>query len=236
MINAVEYNIFGSHDSIDIDIMFKVDSIPSLGECKQYCNYYDEEHSKTSPRAINSNLCVVVDGIVVDVFKGTVDEVNNMLFYTYDRHQQIYPRFVTRPVPRDIPTKANRALRGILSHLSKTTYREIVKAGLRGSMADRIDAARRIDFSGLGDFNSKNEKVEDYYKILAFQIGQTTGLFDGMEFYSKMGISAHYPYLTPLLYREKFDYGLLNYIVDEFLDLIESRIDNRDSIYEVLRK
>lgn len=229
------FNVFGSEDSLDFDVMLKVDEMPILAVCKSFCESYDR--SMTRVIETNSNLCVVKDGIVVDVFKGTVDEVNNMLFYTYDRHPQLHPCFVTRPVIRDIPTKANRALRGLLSHLSKTSYREVVKTGLRGSMADRIEALRKIDFNQISELDKNNSKLVDYYKTLAFQVGQTTGLInDGAEYYSKGSIAAHFPHLRELLYRESFDTGILNYIVDEFLDTIEAHIDNRENIYEVLKK
>ena len=236
MIETQGFNIFGSEDSTDIDIMFRIEKMPCLGDCQDHCFAYDLELSKDSPKEVNSNLCVVVDGIVTDVYKGTVDEVNNMLFYTYDNHRQTHQKFVTRTVPRDVTTKANRALRDILSHLSRTSYRDLVKAALKGSMADRIEAVRKINFDEINDLNKKDGNINDYYKILAFQIGQTAGLIEGMEFYSKSSLSTHYPHLRVMLYRLPFDIGVLNYIVDEFLDLIESKIDHRETIFEVLKR
>lgn len=37
---------------------------------------------------MNCNLVVVNDGILVDCFKGTVDELNNAILYTYGLHKQ----------------------------------------------------------------------------------------------------------------------------------------------------
>jgi len=231
-----EFNIFGSEDSLDIDIMYKVDKMPTLGECQEYCSLLDTEYSKNSAKEINSNLCVINDGIVVDVYKGTIDEVNNMIFYTYKNHAQLFPCFVERTIPRDVPTKANRALRGILSHISRTHYRDLVKTALKGSMADRIDAVREIDFNTIHSLNKNVSQLKDYHKNVAFQIGQTLGLFQGMELYSKKSISAHFPYLKEMLYREDFDVGMINDIVKHFVTEIESKIENRNHLYEVLKK
>jgi hypothetical protein len=102
-------------------------------------------------------------------------------------------------------------------------------------MADRIEALRKINFDEITSLNKNNSTIIDYYKIVAFQIGQTTGLFDGMEFYSKSSISAHYPHLKDMLYRQRVGVIFLNYTVDEFLNLIESKIDNRETLFEVLQ-
>ena len=66
--------IHGSENSTDLDVIYVVDELPSLQECKTFCSDKDE----------NRNLITVENGIVTSVYKGTPDEVNNSLLRTYN--------------------------------------------------------------------------------------------------------------------------------------------------------
>lgn len=231
------FNVFGSSDSTDFDVMIKVDEMPNVESCRILCEKYDKHFQNIiTNKEVNSNLCVVKDGVVAEVYKGTADEVNNVLYYTYDLHEQQCPIFVKMPVKRDIIVKVNRSVRSILSHLTRTQYRPLIKQALRGPLSERIAALRAVDFSTIDDLSKNNSNILDYRKVVAFQVGQCLGLFARIELYTKSAIAGQYPTLEPFLYRKDISNTLLGCIVSDFLDAVENNIDNRDSIYEVMKK
>lgn len=200
--------VHGSEDSIDKDVYYVFDELPEFGKCREFCSDKEE----------NRNIICVKNGIVSDCFIGTIDEVNNSLFDTYNLHEQEYPLIIEQKVPRDIIMKDIRATRGILSTISRTQYRNIVKDALRGSWSDRIDALGRIDFSQIDyDGIDKNHSGKDALKIIAFQLGQSIGLHEGIEFYTKSTISLFYKELEPFLYRKGGNLENINLYVDKLL-------------------
>ena len=83
------HQIFGSKSSTDYDIMFFVDTLGTIQESHEIISEIDKEYSEIySDKPVNSNICIVENGVVVDVFKGTADEVNNAMLLTYDYHEQ----------------------------------------------------------------------------------------------------------------------------------------------------
>ena len=101
----------GSKDSLDHDVYVIFDHIPSFKEAKSYCQ---------SLTGMNPNILVIQDGVVSWSFKGTEDECNNSLFYTYHLHEQDQEIPVTRIVERDLDLKLVRTVRGLLSYFSRT--------------------------------------------------------------------------------------------------------------------
>jgi len=166
--------IHGSEDSLDIDTYYIVDKVPSFQESKEFCDSIKDE---------NANLLELDnEGHVCACYKGTIDECNNSLFTTYNLHEQSYPLLIKSMVERDKWLKSLRAVRIILSHLSRTQYRKDVKAALKGSMYERIQLLKSIDLNAI-DFDSleHNQSGKDVMKIIAFQAGQTLGLLGGHE-------------------------------------------------------
>ena len=190
--------IHGSEDSTDLDVIYVVDELPSLQECKTFCSDKEE----------NRNLITVENGIVTSVYKGTPDEVNNALLDTYKLHEQEYPLLVERKVERDVHIKAIRAVRGILSHLSKSMLRPEIKNALRGSWSVRIETLQMIyDHFDEIDFDSlqNNMSGDDVKKLIAFQIGQVLALTDFAELYTKSEIASYFTDLKQYLYRNSTD-------------------------------
>ena len=68
-----------------------------------------------------------------------IDEVNNSLYYTYNLHKQDFPLIIKGPVERDIFRKDIRAVRGILSTLSRTQYRSDIKQSLKSGWNKRMN-------------------------------------------------------------------------------------------------
>ena len=221
----MKYNIFGSHDSIDLDVMVLVDQLPiSKIECAKLCEFYDSEFSKIYPnKKINSNICVIQDGIVIDCYKGDQDETNNMLIYTYHLHKQEFSPIVHRVVERDIELKIHRVYRTVLSFLSRhEDLRESIKFALRSSFKERYKVhCELIDFNHYIGLNLKNKfSTIEYFKTVAFQYGQLLGLFEKVELYTKKDIAENYPNLRSYLYRENSDGNNLNFyknITDKFV-------------------
>lgn len=202
--NLPPFQHFGSMDSEDMDIVFFVDILPpTIADCAAKCADLSVRYATlfSAEKKVNANLAVVENEVVVDVFKGNVDEVNNALFSTYHLHSQYYPSQIKRFLPRDLGLKCLRVARSILSLLTKTAEREAIKNALRGDICLKMSVLHTIDLRYIDWPNSKMPIV-DIKKMLAFQIGQSLALFEGKEVYTKSDIGAIYPALKPYLNRE----------------------------------
>src|SRR6218665_1710589 len=84
------YQIFGSENSLDVDLVFFIEKMPEtiagkLALSKELSQSID---SFFPGKEINANLAICKNGHLTEVYKGTTDELNNALFYTYDFHKQ----------------------------------------------------------------------------------------------------------------------------------------------------
>ncbi len=222
MRNLIRY-VHGSEDTLDLDVYYVFDEMPDFNECKRFCSENINE---------NRNIICVKDGYVSDCFIGTIDEVNNSLYYTYNLHKQDFPLIIKGPVERDIFRKDIRAVRGILSTLSRTQYRSDIKQSLKSGWNKRIEVLQEIDFNDI-DFENldKNHSGKDALKVIAFQLGQTIGLHEGKEFYTKSSIANYFKELEPFLYRKEANLNVLNEYVDKLLDyLYEIEVVDNDRL------
>lgn len=223
--------IHGSQDSNDIDIIYVLDRIPEFREAQELCAAGNEED--------NRNVMHISNGVVDYVFKGSIDEVNNAIYSTYDLHEQEYPLLIEHRVERDIPIKILRSVRIILSHLSRCQYRQEIKSALKGNWSQKMAVLNtlnlhEIDWS-LIEENSKMDALSTR-KTIAFQIGQTMALIFGHEFYTKNDIAKHYPLLRRALYREDSAYALygLNFMLKCFSGILRNIRVGEDNTGEVL--
>lgn len=198
----VVYQIFGSEDSTDLDVCFFVDEIGSIVHSKSVLDKLESDFVMSLGREVNGNLAVVKDGELLSCFKGTPDELNNALYLTYSLHQQDFPAQIKRLVKRDVYAKIVRCNRTIISYLSRTAIRKEVKAVLHKSEQDKLLFLQGLVLIDYDDFKKNGSKV-DVYKSFAFQLGQTIGLLEGKELYTKSGIGKCYPVLKSYLNREK---------------------------------
>lgn len=203
--------IHGSEDSIDLDVHYVFNELPSFKSCQEFCSDKNE----------NRNIITITNGIVNNCFKGTIDEVNNGLYYTYNLHKQEYPLLINRLVKRDTLIKYIRTLRGIFSYLSKTQYRSIIKYGLKSNWTTRIKILEEINWDNISDFNKSFSK-KDIFKVYAFQLGQSLGLHEEIELYTKSSISKQYPNLRKYLYREETNINDLLIYLNKFINIIKS--------------
>ena len=203
--------IHGSEDSIDIDVFYVFNELPDFKSCQEFCANKEE----------NRNIITIKDGVIDQCFKGTVDEVNNGLYYTYRLHKQEYPLLIERLLERDILLKDIRAFRGIFSYLSRTKYRQEIKDGLKSDWTTRIKILEQIDWNDIEDFGKTFNKI-DILKVYAFQLGKSLGLHEEIELYTKSSISKQYPELRKYLYREDTDMSDLLVYLDRFVKSIKS--------------
>lgn len=226
-----EFYLFGSEDSTDYDVLVSVDDIPQdISKAHNICKYYNNILSDIlTDKELNCNLGIFQNGELIKVFKGTVDELNNVIFYTYNKHNQFFPNPISKPIERDIDEKILRVARFIITFYSRTDLRAEIKSALRGDLLEKLEVLKKIDFTKMTDFPGKKEKKEDIYKVLAFQFGQVFSLIDGYEpdSYTKSGISKNYSDLSNLLKRGDItnsDLLTLNKYLNRFINLIEKKI------------
>jgi hypothetical protein len=177
--------IHGSPDSTDRDVVYLFDKLPPHKECVKFC------HGNTEDR----NMISLRDGVVYECYKGPVDEVNNALFHTIPMHEQSRPMPIARRVRRTIMPKLIGAIRSIFVKLRRTVLREIVLPGISGDFEHLLRSFEAIRFQHV-------ELDSDTAKHCAFQLGQTMGLIQGRELYTKGEVGEMYPPLLPLLRRE----------------------------------
>lgn len=227
-----KFYIFGSENSTDYDILVEVDEILPIEKSHDICKSFNFELSKIlKDKPINSNLAVIKNDRIVEVFKGTSDELNNVLFYTYDNHEQYFDNPIKEPIIRDIDEKILRVSRFIITFFSRTDLRVLVKSALRGDLKDKLKVLKSLDFVTMNDFSGKKEKIEDIYKVIAFQFGQVFSLIDGYESdsYTKNGVIKNYPDLKKILNRGVMkieDFKTLNSYLNRFINLLEEKIES----------
>ena len=217
--------IHGSEDSHDIDVCYVVEEQPSFQEAKAFCDADLTE---------NRNIITIKDGIVIGCYKGTVDEINNSLLDTYGLHPQEFPLLVTHRVERNKPLKYIRAIRIMLSHLSRSQYRPEIKSALRGTWKQRLDTLDNIDLSTI-DFSAlnKNLKDVDVLKVFAFQIGQCMLLSRDIEVYTKKTIADNLSALRPFLYRQPAkDITILDHALHFLINHIREDYMTRDLVVD----
>jgi hypothetical protein len=164
--------------------------LPSAQECKRFCSADPGE---------NRNLVVVREGVVVECYKGLPDELHNGLLRTVPLHPQGCVLPLGPAVERNIPLKVARAMRLILTRLTRSRWRAQVKAALGAlDVLALRDALAGVD---LRQLVAEPEVDADDRKSLAFQVGQTLALMGGVELYTKAELAAEFPDLAPLLGR-----------------------------------
>jgi len=233
----MKFQVFGSSSSQDYDIIVFIDSLKStIKENDILVKYYEEQLSSIfTDKPLNVNLGVLHNHKLISSYKGTVDEVNNACYFTYSLHKQIHPQYILQLVERDVYLKVSRTIRVLLSMISRTNYRTIVKKALiSNNITERFNCLKLIEYNTINGFG-KNLNVKDIFKVLSFQLGQTIGLLNGVELYTKESINEYFPELNSFLYRQDtLDMIILNKYLKYFLTLIENKLELIPN--EILRK
>lgn len=230
----IKFQIFGSKSSIDCDIIAFVDNLSNIDDNHKICKNIEEILLKKniSEKPLNINLGVLKNNKLIDVFKGTIDEVNNSLFYTYFNHIQFFDNHIKYVYDRKNDDckhkKILRCARVILSFFSRNTdFRKNVKNALRGDLIEKINVLKTIDYSINLNFGNKKQSVKDIYKTISFQYAQTLSLYNDIETYTKEDMIIVYPELYNLIYRKdinKHDLIFLNNINTKFIEICQTEL------------
>jgi hypothetical protein len=234
------YYLFGSENSRDYDVVVIVDSLEkTIDDNHSICKSHNDILSKIyTDKPLNCNIATIYDGYITSCFKGTVDELNNVLIYTYHLHNQQYPLLLNGLVERDKHEKIKRVVRGLLSYYSRSNYRSDIKQALRSDLIKRLEVLSKIDLSIYYDFKDKKEVYQDILKVFAFQYGQLFSLYDGYEAdsYTKNGIIKNYTDLEPFINRRsEIDLLVLEKYKKRLIELAIFEIQNMQNLYEKIK-
>lgn len=194
----------GSKNSVDLDIVYLFDHIPSQKECVEFVESKKDE---------DVNIIVVKNGIVIFSFRGSADETNNALLHTTKSFEQAWDLPTVAKIARIVPLKVIDTVTAICVVLRKIEMnRESMIEGLSSFDFDkRIKCLAQVDFE-------KCDLGKDEIKFIAFRLGQTLALMGGTELYTKDQIGTRYPGLSPLLNREQGNHcKILNSFLKDFL-------------------
>lgn len=216
MSSFVSYQVFGSKSSVDLDVCFFVERIGSVVENNEMLRYLISNSTFKQKKKVNGNLAVIEKGALIDCFKGTPDELNNSLFYTYHLHDQLHEQRITKLLERNLDLKLVRCMRTLVSYFTRTHKRTEAKAALHGYFKSKIDFIQSIALEDFDDFG-KNGTVVEVYKSMAFQMGQVLALMKGTEVYTKEAVVAEFPCLKSYLYREEASSNELQLILNELM-------------------
>jgi hypothetical protein len=174
-------------------------------------------------------LGIIKDYRLIQCYKGTCDEVNNSLLDTYDYHDQVHPQPIIFRLERDVDLKVLRSVRILLAFLSRTKHRVAVKKALYSNVHDMINVLRSIDYTTISDLGKRNVNILDYWKIVAFQLAQTLSLMEGIELYTKEGMTRYNYRLYNFINRQQLTSDDLSYIneyknyyLDKVVDYIQT--------------
>lgn len=231
----MKFQLFGSKTSIDTDIMVFVNELKSIDENHQYIKKLNNYFSKLY-KYPNINLGILYNGRIIETFKGTYDECNNSLYYTYENFNQIHGNFISSLYDRTEDEfkhiKLKRCLRFLISfHSRDNNLRLLIKSALKGLVNERLEVLKMIDYN-IHTFPKKKENIVDIYKTISFQLAQTLALFEGIEIYSKENAIQYYPELSKFIMREIGDKNVLNHYLNELIILTEKEIPKMLTLYE----
>lgn len=215
------YQIFGSKSSEDLDVCFFVDSLDGIRGNHEVVKMYKEQTVFNTSKPVNANLAIVRNGIIVENFKGSADELNNALFTTYNLHDQAYKNHIERLVSRNLESRIVRCARTLVGNFTRTDLRLQAKAALRVNVATQLEFLDTIKLKKYTDFG-KNGSIIEVYKTLAFQLGMTLALLNNKEVYTKEAIIKLFPELENYLLRKDQNSEALQKHLKLFITMVKS--------------
>lgn len=251
VLDLPRFQVFGSRSSQDYDVIVFVKEMSSVIDdnhrrIKILAEKLDVKFAELGwpSKVVNANIGVLRDGMLIRVFKGTPDEVNNSLYRTYSNHAQNHRNQIRKQFERTwsgnfyAQLKLKRCFRFILSFFSRIEeLRPVIKPAMKGDFNVRMDALVKIDMTRHTDFSGKNEDPRDIYKVIAFQLAQTLLLFRGIEIYSKEEVLEHYPALARPIKRQELrpeDLLFMNALVTQLIELGRHEVQfMRDPVEEI---
>jgi len=217
------YQIFGSENSLDLDICFFVETLSSINDNHKTVEKLIEVEAFKTLKTINANLAILKEGVIIDCFKGIPDELNNALYQTYHLHNQKHERKIKRIVVRNLELRIERCARSLVSYFTRTMLRQDAKTALKGSLQDKLLFLEQLQLSEFKTFG-KHGSVIEVYKSIAFQVGITLALFQDIELYTKKGIIEMFPEFKSYLLRASNGPEVLHKQLKLFVLLAKQRL------------
>lgn len=222
------YYQYGSNNSTDIDVIISIPSaVMPIGQelRKRFVRQLLDDFNLNW----NATLAVFEDGIMIDTIynKSWIDSLNNAFFETYKYHVQFFEIPVLKTVKRNKTLAIYKAVRTVLTFLTRTPLRTEIKPILKGvhPFYAKLDVLGAIDFNDFETFNQKNAPDVDIWKILAFYMSQNILLIErNIEVYTKNDVLVYYPELTPFILRQSItekDKTFLTQLKNEWLTAIK---------------
>ncbi len=200
----LKFNIFGSHDSTDVDAVVLMDDMPShVEDRKRLASKIGAEFGD----GWNVILARVDDGVIVDCTypKASPDSLNNALLHTYRLHEQEHPLFVSRKLKRNRILAIYKTVRIISTYLTRTDYRTHIRPTMnwRNDFKLKLTKLQSVNFNQISSFNQANMTDLDIWKTYAFYLWQNIALVrDDIELYTKADVLDFAgPVFEPYLYR-----------------------------------
>ncbi len=230
---GIEYYIFGSKDSLDTDVLIISPKWAVIEKDSDLIWSIIKENYLIKYPFIDEwkpNFISIVGGFVTDSIssKGSIDSVNNSLYETYSLHEQLFALPIKAKMKRDINAAVLRCLERIFTFYKHSPdnkeYYKSIPTDIKNGTADlnvRLARLNELDLNLTPKFKKGDEVGE--YKRIAFLIGQTISLLNGIEIYTKEDLIKHHEDLTDIINRVPINsYVILN----EKCKLLASSIRN----------
>ncbi|KFF05407.1 hypothetical protein [Flavobacterium reichenbachii] len=201
------YYIYGSEDSTDQDVIIiipKEEMPETQEERKNKVLFLLKEYNLNW----NATFAVIENGKITDTIytKSWIDSLNNALLETYFLHAQKHELLVREKHVRNKTLAIYKAVRTVLTLLTRTEYRTQIRPILKGihDFNLKLEALCKVDFTAVSEFNQKNTADADIWKIIAFYVGQNIALIENdIEIYTKKNLVKTFPDLEPFIYRKE---------------------------------
>ncbi|KAL0485330.1 hypothetical protein AKO1_002927 [Acrasis kona] len=206
MSKTIPFFRHGSHNSVDVDLLYLFDHIPPPKEAQNFI-FVGERLGE------DRNIFTIKDGVVNFCQVGIVDSMNNALLQTYPLHKQLFPLPIIQAVKRAVPMKINETIKNTLVKIRNAdNLRDIIVPAIKSYDFE----IRRQVFGGV-DFAGTTLDL-DTIKNITFRLGQTLALIQGHECFTKDDVIKLFPDMKPLIYREKdLDKNVMNKYKDIFM-------------------
>ncbi|GEM_PF-3304044 len=222
------YFQYGSANSTDIDVIISLTSA-DMPNTQEERKRFVKKLTKPFNVDWNATLAVFENGTMKDTIytKAWIDSLNNALFFTYRNHKQFWENPVIKKLKRNKTLAIYKAVRTVLSMLTRTSMRSEIKPILKGihPFDLKLKKLAQIDFTQFSEFNQTNGNDQDIWKILAFYIGQNFALIDSnAEIYTKQDLVDFSPFLSPFIHRNEIkalDKKRLTQLKNQWLKSIE---------------
>lgn len=223
------YYIYGSEDSTDQDVIIiipKEEMPETQEERKNKVLFLLKEHNLDW----NATFAVIENGKITDTIytKSWIDSLNNALLETYFLHEQKHELVVKEKHIRNKTLAIYKAVRTVLTMLTRTAYRTQIRPILKGihDFNLKLEALHKIDFVSISEFNQKNTADAAIWKIIAFYVGQNIALIESdIEIYTKKSLVKTFPDLEPFIYKKKIttkEKAVLQHYINRWLELLNT--------------